>query len=157
MSLFSLKVTLTKIPLWRVGGVNAERDRAARAYHFLSARPYKDVAERFTPIGASGDLADSITVTKGTEAFSTVIGWNTPYAEPVAEGSRPHWAPIGRLAEWVLAKIGDPDLIPVIQETIALRGTRDNPFQKKTQAAVPAVISTQLTNAIINYVRGLTR
>lgn len=59
---------------------------------------------------------------------SVVWGYNAPYAEPVEEGSVPHWPPIDPLRGWARRVLGDEQAAYAVQHTIAEKGTDPQPF-----------------------------
>lgn len=91
--------------------------------------------KEYTPVGVGGaasGLAGSITA-KPVSSFSKkilgVVSTSSPHAIPVELGTKPHWAPIEPLKDWVVAKLGirgEEEVFGVaraIQRKIASRGT----------------------------------
>lgn len=65
--------------------------------------------QEFTPVGAHGTLRQSEIAQDPVISSDTVIGvvgTSLPYAPAVELGSRPHWAPIEPILEWVRLKLG---------------------------------------------------
>jgi hypothetical protein len=110
------------------------------------------IAERETPVGARGDLKNSIEWNRRS-FLNADIAWTAAHARPVAEGSRPHFAPIRRLSEWTAVKWGDPGAGDVLQEIIVTRGTEKNPYDKRTKRAVKAVARRVWPARIRDFVR----
>lgn len=54
------------------------------------------------------------------------------YAQPVEEGSRPHWAPIEPLKLWAKRKLGDESIAFRVQRAIARHGTRAHKMFERT-------------------------
>lgn len=86
-----------------------------------------------TPTSGAGTLRDSIgalpvTIT-GTAVAGGGAGTSLPYAAAVELGSKPHWAPIAPLQDWVQRKLGLSGeeveaAAQAIQFKIARRGTK---------------------------------
>lgn len=91
----------------------------------------REIQER-TPVGANGFLKSSIFTENPQvegDVILGVVGSPLRYAESVELGSRPHWAPIQPLIDWVEQKlgIGEPESYGVarrIQYKIAHKGTQ---------------------------------
>ncbi len=89
--------------------------------------------KELTPVGVGGGggLRGSVTALSPQAIGDSVIGVvGSPlnYAEPVEVGTRPHWAPIEPLEDWVRHKLDvSEDEVPgvarAIQRKIAARGT----------------------------------
>lgn len=90
----------------------------------------REVKER-TPTSGAGTLRDSIgalPVTISGTAVSSGVGTSLSYAAAVELGSKPHWAPIAPLLDWVQRKLGltgeeAEAAAQSIQYKIAARGT----------------------------------
>ncbi len=88
----------------------------------------------FTPIGVTGNLRGAWAhELMGNSAEPEVLGrlFNPlPYAAPVETGTRPHWAPLEPLVDWVRAKLDIADdeearrVARLIQFKIAAKGTK---------------------------------
>lgn len=75
---------------------------------------------------AFGTLRSSIqpTVVRSASVIVGRVATNSPYAQPVELGSKPHWPPIGPLLLWAKRKYGDPRVAYIAQRAIARRGGR---------------------------------
>ncbi|MBR0650374.1 HK97 gp10 family phage protein [Roseomonas terrae] len=90
----------------------------------------REVKER-TPTSGAGTLRDSIgalPVTISGTAITGGVGTSLSYAAAVELGSKPHWAPIAPLLDWVQRKLGltgeeAESAAQAIQFKIAARGT----------------------------------
>ncbi len=68
----------------------------------------REVKER-TPTSGAGTLRDSIgalPVTISGVSVAGGVGTSLSYAAPVELGSKPHWAPLAPLRDWVERKLG---------------------------------------------------
>jgi hypothetical protein len=96
-----------------------------------SALLEREAKER-TPTSGAGTLRDSIGALPVTIGGGQVLGGiatSLPYAVPVELGSKPHWAPIEPLVDWVMrrfAKAGDEArrIARNVQLKIAKKGTK---------------------------------
>ena len=98
-----------------------------------------------TPIGTTGLLRRSIK----TDIYGEKINMRgvvfpsaetAGYAEPVEEGTEPHWAPIGPLKLWAQRKFGDPDIAYAIRGKIAKKGTKGaHMFKKAIERSKPFI------------------
>lgn len=107
-----------------------------------------------TPIGESGELMRSMSgdaVQTGRFSSNATLSWTTSYAAAVDEGSRPHWAPIRRLALWGEFRGFDDAGIGFLQRWIAINGTRGKGYLAKTRTAV----LDRLTTATRQFARSL--
>jgi hypothetical protein len=102
--------------------VDEELRRAMEETVLVGEREVKE----WTPVGATGILRGSITsAVRGTPArLRGVITSPQPYAQPVEEGTRPHWAPIGPLLLWAQRVLGDARAAYRVRWAIYRRGTR---------------------------------
>lgn len=90
----------------------------------------REVKER-APTSGAGTLRNSIgalPVTLSGTAVSAGVGTSLSYAAAVELGSKPHWAPIAPLLDWVQRKLGlsgeeAEGAAQAIQFKIAARGT----------------------------------
>lgn len=98
-----------------------------------------------TPVGATGLLRGAwASQLMGAADAGEVLGrvFNPlGYAAPIEFGTRPHWAPLDPLVDWVHAKLGIADddearhVARLIQRKIASKGT---PAQEPVQRALDA-------------------
>lgn len=107
--------------------VEEELLRATWEAEFLLQR---EIMEK-TPVGATGLLRQSISAREpevnGRQVLGAV-GTSISHAQPVELGTKPHWAPLRPLIDWVQARldIKGPQAVGVamkIQRKIAARGT----------------------------------
>lgn len=93
---------------------------------------YMREVKEATPVGHTQLLRASIAIERRDVPFDPRVRVFSPlaYAAPVELGSRPHWAPLEPLQDWVRGKLGiteDAEVERVaraIQRKIAARGTR---------------------------------
>lgn len=96
-----------------------------------SAFAEREVKER-APTSGAGTLRDSIgalPITISGTAITGGVGTSLSYAAPVELGSKPHWAPIAPLLDWVHRKLGltgeeAEGAAQAIQFKIARHGTK---------------------------------
>ena len=84
------------------------------------------IARQETPIGATGKLKQSVTISepKGRKVvLEGSIKWTAPYAKTVDQGGPPRTVQIGRLKQWALVKLGDERAAYPIRNAIKTRGT----------------------------------
>lgn len=90
-----------------------------------------------TGIGGGAGLRGSIEatpVTIGVNRIDAAVGTSIGHALPVELGTKPHWAPIAPLQDWVNHKLGISDdegaasVAYAIQRKIGYRGTQAQPF-----------------------------
>jgi len=114
-----------------------------------SALLEREVIER-TPTSGVGNLRNSIgalPVTLGGGSISAGAATSLAYALPVELGSKPHWAPIAPLIDWVirrLAKHGDEaqEVARMVQFKIARKGTKGHHmFRDAGEAIQPQFIA----------------
>lgn len=124
------------IPAVRYAEVLATAPEVARAEiglaldesAFLLQREVKEA----TPKGVGGTLQQSITFDRRDtdEAQQAAVFSPLNYAAPVELGTKPHWAPLAPLEDWVRAKLtlepGDTveEVARSVQRKIGYRGTR---------------------------------
>lgn len=93
------------------------------------------LAEDNTPLGESFELVSSIKI--DTVPGVMKVEWTSPYASAVEKGSRPHWAPIARIAAWVAYKLnGDMELAYKIRASIHKKGTKPARFFREARSAI---------------------
>lgn len=105
-------------------------DEIARGLAEASMLAEREVKER-TPTSGAGTLRDSIgalPVTISGTRVTAGVGTSLSYAAPVEEGSKPHWAPIEPLLDWVERKLGKAGeeaegIARAIRASIAVHGT----------------------------------
>lgn len=117
-----------------------------------AAKYVEDVAIKNTPVGATGQLRESIVVevTQPNGNFYTRLLWTAPHADAVSKGSSAHWAPIGPLKDWAGAKLGDEFLGYAVRSSIATNGTKANPFIENTQKEIAPNLSRTFEKAVID-------
>lgn len=114
----------------------------------------REVKER-TPTSGAGTLRDSIgalPVAISGAAISAGVGTSLAYAAAVELGSKPHWAPIAPLLEWVQRKLGlsgeeAEAAAQSIQYKIAARGTEGSFMFRDGFAAVTPFVRELLAAA----------
>lgn len=107
----------------------------------------REVKER-TPSSGAGTLRDSIGALPVTISGTRVtggVGTSLSYAAPVELGSKPHWAPIEPLLEWVQRKLGKSGeeaegIAQAIQYKIAAHGTEAHHMFRDGFAHVSATV-----------------
>jgi hypothetical protein len=83
-------------------------EEMSRAVVEVSMLAEREVKER-TPTSGAGTLRDSIGALPVTISGTRIrggVGTALSYAAPVEDGSKPHWAPIEPLLDWVQRKLG---------------------------------------------------
>jgi hypothetical protein len=110
------------------------------------------IAVQETPVGVMGELADSIRFSRPT-FLTAKIEWTAPYAQAVASGSRPHFAPIRRLSEWAAVKWGDYTAGTLLRDIIAERGTSANAYPKRTKKRVEQIARRLWPQKMSEFVR----
>ena len=79
-----------------------------------------------------------------------VVGSRVDYAPYVEKGTRPHWTSVRNLEKWAL----DHGISPyAVQRSIAERGTKANPFTKRTYKQVKPKIISEARKRIEKWVR----
>ena len=153
--------------------IEGEIERAMQKQGFYLGGRTRQILKQSRKV-ATGDLArdvakNPITIKEGRGQFRTTIGTDLEYAAYVHEGTRPHWAPLHALAEWVRVKrlagryssktkrrlgdsfnrlIEDYSLARSIQLKIAKHGTRPFPFFDMTFDRYGPRVQTKLSRAI---------
>lgn len=104
------------------------------------------------PRGAGGSAGLAGSIATEEHAFNdNVIGMvfsPEPYAAYIETGTRPHWAPIQPILDWVKVKFGLVDVAAkdrayAIRGAIAKRGTKANPVWQNTwNNAQPSISET---------------
>jgi phage gpG-like protein len=129
-------------------------------------------------ISVSGDLAKSITpeVGKKLDSWLAQVGTNLKYAIYVHEGTKPHWAPIKPLLEWVekkgivgtysvktrkrtggKKKIADENMsmARAVQRSIAKKGTKAKPFLRFVFNREKASAAKEIAKKIARHSRSI--
>lgn len=148
-------LTLPKIPLLAPdAGTSILRREVGSAVQGI-VEQVADASRQAAPV-ATGILRASIgtRVTPGTDASTLVrgevfTGAQAPYAQFVAEGTRPHFPPIAPLKIWARIVLGDERAAYRVARVIARRGTRANvrfrqaisTFPPDTQARLDAAVA----------------
>ena len=156
MARFTLKTTIPKTKLFNPLGADIAFNSAVNSYMNEIDIQGTIIADQETPIGVTGQLADSIEFRR-ISPLNAEIAWTAPYARPVAEGSAPHFAPLRRLSEWTAIKWGDPDGGKALQEIIATRGTKGNGYPARTKKRVLNLARRIWPEKINLFVRNLLR
>jgi len=108
---------------------------ATRRYMLDGAQRGVNVAREEAPTGATGFLANQAMVDPYVENDGSVVfGNNAPYAEPVEDGSVPHWIPLRAmdgLRRWAGRILGDRGAAWGVRQKIAEEGTDAQPFMSK--------------------------
>ncbi|WP_431282719.1 HK97 gp10 family phage protein [Humitalea sp. 24SJ18S-53] len=105
----------------------------------------REIKER-TPTSGAGTLRDSIgalPVTLGGGRITAGVGTALAYAAPLELGSKPHWAPIAPLLDWVQRKLGKSGeeaegMASAIRFKIARHGSKGHFFFRDGMAFVEA-------------------
>jgi len=113
-------------------------------------------AKERTPTSGVGTLRDSIgalPVTLNMQAVSGGIATSLAYAVPVELGSKPHWAPIAPLIDWVMRRFGKSyeDAQPIargVQLKIAKKGTEGHFMFRDASEAIKAQYYRMLNQAL---------
>lgn len=100
------------------------RDASMESAFILERR-----AKELAPV-ASGRLRASIATSLGVanRGMSAVVSTNVNYAEPVHEGSKPHWTSVKNLESWSKQKNISPY---AVQYSIATKSRKARPFMKQ--------------------------
>jgi hypothetical protein len=133
--------------LARLGRPNAF-GAASSAMLRRQAEAYKALAVAEAPVGGpylsgreGGTLKRSHRVRLLNQYAAEVVA-DAPYARYVAEGTRPHWMP--------------PDILPFpAMRTIALRGTRPNPWLERAFSKGEAQVKGNLDQMAADVVKEL--
>lgn len=120
----------------------------------------REVKER-TPTSGAGTLRDSIgalPVTIGGGRVAGGVGTALSYAAPVELGSKPHWAPIAPLLEWVTRKLGKAgeeaeQIAENIRFKIAAHGTEGHFMFRDGIAHVSAAVLAMFAGAMMRAAR----
>lgn len=114
---------------WRKAPAMVERELKAATWEaeLLMQREVQEL----TPVGAHGVLRESITAEAPQVMANNVIGvvgTSVNYAVAVELGTKPHWAPIEPILEWVRLRLGIPEkeaerVANAIRFNIAAHGT----------------------------------
>ena len=115
----------------------------------------REVKDR-APTSGAGTLRDSIgalPVEIGGTAITGGVGTSLSYAAAVELGSKPHWAPIAPLQEWVQRKLGlsgeeAETAALAIQRKIGHHGTKGHFMFRDGFAAVDAFVRGLLADAV---------
>lgn len=108
----------------------------------------REVKER-TPTSGAATLRESIgamPVVVSAQAVRGQVATSLAYAAPVEHGSKPHWAPIEPLIDWVTRKLGKrgeeaEEVASAIRFKIAARGTEGaHMFRDGVKAAEGQVV-----------------
>lgn len=83
-------------------------------------------AKKEAPMGVTGFLAGKWNIKM--ERFTGSLVSGSEHAVYVHNGTKPHWAPIDPLAKWAKRKGLNPY---AVRNSIAMKGTRANPFLRR--------------------------
>jgi hypothetical protein len=142
--------------------------------NYLEAEVVKQI--RDMGISVDGDLIKSVTheVKQVLTRWTGTVGPNIRYALWVHEGTKPHWAPIKPLVEWVRKKgiVGryntktrkrlggkaktaseDMSAARAIQRSIAKRGTRGKPFLRIVARRETPRAANEIAKRIARHVK----
>jgi hypothetical protein len=98
--------------------------------------------QEHTPVGATGQTRGSIvSEIRGTPVLLTgIVTSPLGHIDPLEEGGRPHWAPIGPLLLWARRVLGDERAAYAVRWAIHLRGTRGaHMFQRGFEASIQGI------------------
>lgn len=120
----------------------------------------REVKER-TPTSGAGTLRDSIgalPVMMGGGRVTGGVGTALSYAAPVELGSKPHWAPMAPLLEWVQRKLGktgdDAEQVAgAIRFKIAQHGTEGHFMFRDGVAHVSDAVLAMFAGAMVRAAR----
>ena len=87
------------------------------------------------------------------DAIIGAVQTPVPYARPVEEGSRPHWAPIGPLKLWAKRKLGNEGAAYAVQAVIAKRGTKGHHMFGKAWAVKRATVEKMFDDMLDRIVK----
>jgi len=111
-----------------------------------------EVVDR-TPTGVNQMLRRTIagTVSATPSGMLGVVATNSPYGPAVEHGTKPHWAPLEPLVDWVKGKINaaDPEAVARrIRFKIAHHGTKGAGMFQKTFDANQALVRAEFRKTI---------
>lgn len=156
MAIFTWKTKIPKTTLFKPGGPQISFTKSMGDFFEDMETITVNVAQQETPIGATGELADSVQFFKESILRATLT-WVAKHARPVAEGSAPHWPPLQRIAEWAAVVLGDITAARRVQHGISKRGTPPNDYPGRTKRRVEAESRVSFPDAIAGWVRRLKR
>ena len=146
------KADVPKIPLFISGQADVIFKKSVGNFFQEVKTEGIAVAVQETPIGAMGQLANNIEFNRPT-FLTAEIEWTTPYAQAVASGSRPHFAPLRRLSEWTAIKWGNYGAGALLRDIISKRGTSPNNYPARTKKRVEAIARRLWPQKISEFVR----
>lgn len=107
-------------------------------------------------VGATGDLRRSIKYKLHPVNVSAEIWPDSPYAEPLEKGSRPHWTSIKpgtSLYKWAKHKGFDAGGMRALQISIATKGTKPHPFVKPTYDVMKPRVERDVINGFGRFIQ----
>lgn len=107
-------------------------------------------------VGVTGDYRRSIRYTVSPASLSAEIGPHVPYAEPLENGSRPHWVsvkPGSSLRKWADLKGINPY---ALQHSIAAKGTKAHPIVTETYQLMKPQVERQIARGLAQFVEELS-
>ncbi|WP_181069098.1 HK97 gp10 family phage protein [Rathayibacter sp. AY1C5] len=110
---------------------------------------------KVAPVGASGDMRRAVKYVTHPSSLSAEIFPDTPYAEAVENGTRPHAVsarPGSSLARWARHKGIDPYAVAA---SIKKKGTKPHPFVKPTFSKARVTVPKDIINGMSRYIEGV--
>lgn len=102
------------------------------------------------PVGATGDLRRTVDIERGQ--LSARVSPTAKHAPFVEKGTRPHWTsarPGTALHRWATHKGLNPY---AVQRSIAMKGTKPNPFVQPTYVRMAPRVKRDVVNGIMKFV-----
>jgi type IV secretory pathway protease TraF len=140
-------VTLADFPAILASLPAEFNDGTIRGLRSAARRLEGYTVEEITSSGAvaTGELARSASTHDVSDGAYVLV--DAPHAAAVENGSRPHWAPLQPLIDWVITKriASDPvearGIAFAVQAAIARRGTRPRHYMRRAVARIqPEVV-----------------
>lgn len=107
------------------------------------------------PVGASGDMRRAVKYRTFPATLSAEVWPDTPYAEAVENGSKPHHVsarPGTPLARWAKHKGIEPYAVAA---SIAKKGTKPHPFVEPTFAKARVTVPKDIINGMSRFIEGV--
>ena len=77
-----------------------------------------------------GELREKITLFPELLSNEYILTSKAHHSEAMEYGTKPYWVPIKPLKEWAGRKLGDPNIGYAVQQSIAKKGIRAQPFMR---------------------------
>jgi hypothetical protein len=104
------------------------------------------------PFGVTGNLRDNWTTTFGR--FTGSLRSNAPYSMAVHEGTAPHYVSPAQIKRWAEARGLNPF---AVAKSIARKGTRANPFLRRSVDAVQSSVDGEFAQGLDGLVAELAK